>query len=87
MLSGYGMLRGDGVDIGRVEYKIRVTESRASKRADGNLWGGLAAVEAFTASQTTLVREDNGYEMTIVLTHVSGDGEAAFAVSGPPGPL
>lgn len=87
LLQGSGTLRADGADVGRVDYKFTVTERNGVRRADGHLWGGMAAIEAFGSTETSLVRDDCGYEMTIVITQTTGDGMARFAVSGDPGPL
>ena len=86
-LTGTGTLRADGKDIGKISYRILVTQRGPSKSAAGTFSGEPSILtSALDARSTTLVRDDNGFEMKVVLTQVHGDGTGTLAVSGPPGP-
>lgn len=91
LLTGFGVLKADGESLGRVEYKISVVEPALGQpgHASGMVWGKSEWLNAAFDSGTTasIVRDDNGYEMTIVVTS-HAPGEAAYvSVSGHPGPL
>lgn len=87
MIAGNGMLKADGKDVCRVEYKISIKDTAVPKSAGGMIWGSAPdLMSAFTATAVTLVRDDGGFEMKLAITSLSGDGQAQVAVSGSPGP-
>lgn len=87
-MIGSGTLRADGEDICKIAYHITVRASGALKSANGTFRAEPDAfMAAVSARETTIIRDDNGYEMSVILTNVSPDGSGTLAVNGSPGPI
>lgn len=87
-IAGHGELIADGVSIGRAEYKIVVRITPRYKDASGVIWGDpITLNKAFESRDLRLVRDDNGFGVTIIVrSHNFFDNMAQIVVSGPPGP-
>jgi hypothetical protein len=88
MLVGTGMLRGDGEDIARIDYKIAISTTARGKSARGTIFGRIdPMLIMLDGRELTIVRDDNGYEMSVIISSANAEGSAQIVVNGDPGPL
>jgi hypothetical protein len=86
IIEGTGRLRIGGKDKGPCRFHLTVSGGGdAPKSARGTLAVDMVtAMEAFDAnSGVTIVRDDTGFEMSILLTELSGES-VFITLSGPP---
>lgn len=74
-IEGTGRLHIGGKDQGTCSYHLAVFGDDALKIARGKLnTDPAAAMEAFNADGgVTVVRDDTGFEMPVIVTEISGD--------------
>jgi hypothetical protein len=82
-LRGRGTTVSNGADQGEAGYDISVFLNGGMKSADGTIEGDPFMLMNAQSARSTELRLQNGSTVTIILTHVRGDGTGTLAVSGP----